>query len=116
MLMRLHNLGRSVRCLPAASTGGLALKFASPPWRARCDGLTPAGAGRHKPSAFPSLARARNDEVDMEDRDRLEELRHQAHIMGIKGNARMTEEELRAAVAKVNKGEQPQMPKREAKR
>ncbi|SCE93544.1 hypothetical protein GA0070214_103409 [Micromonospora chaiyaphumensis] len=51
----------------------------------------------------------------MEDGDRLEELRQQAHAMGIKANARMSEEELRAAVAKVNKGEQPQRPKRQAK-
>ncbi|WP_446210289.1 hypothetical protein [Micromonospora sp. IBSANI012] len=52
----------------------------------------------------------------MGDRDRLHELRQQAHNAGIEGNSKMTEEQLREALRRVAKGEQPQMAKHEAKR
>ncbi|GGR93093.1 hypothetical protein GCM10010169_41860 [Micromonospora fulviviridis] len=52
----------------------------------------------------------------MGDRDRLHELRQQAHSAGIEGNSKMTEEQLRDALRRVGKGEQPQMAKQHAKR
>jgi hypothetical protein len=52
----------------------------------------------------------------MGDQDRLHDLRQQAHNAGIEGNSKMTEGQLRDALKKVGKGEQPEMAKREAKR
>ncbi|MEE6263074.1 hypothetical protein [Plantactinospora sonchi] len=52
----------------------------------------------------------------MGDREQLHELRQQAHNSGIEGNSKMTEEQLREALRKVGKGEQPQMAKQKAKR
>jgi hypothetical protein len=50
------------------------------------------------------------------DRERLHELRQQAHDAGIEGNSKMTEEQLRDALRRVSKGERPQLAKHEAKR
>ncbi|SCF10018.1 hypothetical protein GA0074696_2726 [Micromonospora purpureochromogenes] len=55
-------------------------------------------------------------EVEMGNRDQLHDLRQQAHNAGIEGNSKMTEEQLRKALHKVGKGEQPEMAKHEAKR
>ncbi|MER7332725.1 MULTISPECIES: hypothetical protein [unclassified Micromonospora] len=52
----------------------------------------------------------------MGDRERLHELRQQAHNAGIEGNSKMTEEQLREALRRVDKGERPQMAKQHAKR
>ncbi|WP_262283581.1 hypothetical protein [Micromonospora sp. MA102] len=52
----------------------------------------------------------------MGDRDRLHELRQQAHSAGIEGNSKMTEQQLRDALRRVGKGEQPQMAKQQARR
>ncbi|MBQ0892659.1 hypothetical protein ABT214_08095 [Micromonospora purpureochromogenes] len=52
----------------------------------------------------------------MGNRDQLHQLRQQAHDAGIEGNSKMTEEQLRDALRRVGKGEQPQMAKQEAKR
>jgi hypothetical protein len=51
----------------------------------------------------------------MDDRERLHQLRQQAHDSGIQGNSKMTEEQLREALRKIGKGE-PQMAKHKAKR
>lgn len=51
----------------------------------------------------------------MGDREQLHELRQKAHNAGIEGNSKMTEDQLREALKKVGKGEQPQMAKQEAK-
>ncbi|SCE72231.1 hypothetical protein GA0070607_0785 [Micromonospora coriariae] len=51
----------------------------------------------------------------MADRDKLHDLRQQAHNAGIEGNSKMTEDQLRQALRKVGKGAEPQMAKREAK-
>ncbi|WP_157547876.1 hypothetical protein [Micromonospora sp. ATCC 39149] len=52
----------------------------------------------------------------MGDREKLHDLRQQAHDAGIEGNSKMTEEQLREALRKVSKGEPPQMAKQEARR
>ncbi|WP_406070919.1 hypothetical protein [Micromonospora sp. NBC_01638] len=52
----------------------------------------------------------------MDDRERLHELRQQAHDAGIEGNSKMTEQQLRDALRMVGKGKQPQMSKHNAKR
>ncbi|MFG1776439.1 hypothetical protein ACGFIR_04085 [Micromonospora sp. NPDC049051] len=52
----------------------------------------------------------------MGNQERLHDLRQQAHDAGIEGNSKMTEAQLREALRKVGKGEQPQMAKHEAKR
>ncbi len=52
----------------------------------------------------------------MTNREKLHDLRQQAHNKGIEGNSKMTEEQLREALRKVDKGERPQMAKHEAKR
>ncbi|MGW3601940.1 hypothetical protein [Micromonospora sp. NPDC005161] len=51
----------------------------------------------------------------MADRDKLHDLRQQAHNAGIEGNSKMTEDQLRQALRKVGKGAEPQMAKRQAK-
>ncbi|MFU8871670.1 hypothetical protein [Micromonospora sp. SL4-19] len=51
----------------------------------------------------------------MADRERLHDLRQQAHNAGIEGNSKMTEGQLQEALKRVSKGEQPQMAKRAAK-
>ncbi|MFU8850868.1 hypothetical protein ACNAW0_07760 [Micromonospora sp. SL1-18] len=51
----------------------------------------------------------------MGDRERLHELRQQAHNAGIEGNSKMTEGQLQEALKRVGKGESPQMAKRQAK-
>jgi len=52
----------------------------------------------------------------MSDREQLHELRQKAHDAGIQGNSKMTEDQLREALRRVGKGEQPQMAKQQAKR
>ncbi len=52
----------------------------------------------------------------MGDRQKLHELRQQAHNAGIEGNSKMTEDQLRDALRRTGKGEQPQMAKQQAKR
>ncbi|MFF3854383.1 hypothetical protein [Micromonospora sp. NPDC002575] len=52
----------------------------------------------------------------MADREQLHDLRQKAHDAGIEGNSKMTEDQLREALRRVGKGEQPQMAKREARR
>ncbi|MFG2166195.1 hypothetical protein [Micromonospora chersina] len=52
----------------------------------------------------------------MGNRERLHEMRQQAHSAGIEGNSKMTEQELRDALRRVGKGEKPQMAKEHAKR
>ncbi|WP_158610692.1 hypothetical protein [Micromonospora sp. BL4] len=51
----------------------------------------------------------------MADRDKLHDMRQQAHNAGIEGNSKMTEDQLRQALRKVGKGTEPQMAKRQAK-
>ncbi|MCM0678642.1 hypothetical protein NCC78_28805 [Micromonospora phytophila] len=51
----------------------------------------------------------------MADREKLHDLRQQAHNAGIEGNSKMTEDQLRQALRKVGKGAEPQLAKREAK-
>ncbi|MFI7426497.1 hypothetical protein ACIBPB_05880 [Micromonospora sp. NPDC049836] len=51
----------------------------------------------------------------MGDRNRLHEMRQQAHDKGIEGNSKMTEEQLRDALRRVGKGERPEMAKQQAK-
>ncbi|XTZ14421.1 hypothetical protein ACQSSU_23445 [Micromonospora echinospora] len=46
----------------------------------------------------------------MGDREKLHDLRQQAHDAGIEGNSKMTEEQLRDALRNVGKGEQPRWP------
>ena len=52
----------------------------------------------------------------MGDREQLHELRQKAHDAGIQGNSKMTEDQLREALRRVGKGEQPQTAKQQAKR
>ncbi|WP_428965838.1 hypothetical protein [Micromonospora fluostatini] len=52
----------------------------------------------------------------MGNRDSLHDLRQQAHDAGIEGNSKMTEDQLREALRRVGKGEQPQMAKQNARR
>ena len=52
----------------------------------------------------------------MGNREQLHELRQQAHNAGIEGNSKMTEDQLRDALRRVGKGEEPQMAKQHAKR
>lgn len=52
----------------------------------------------------------------MGDREQLHDLRRQAHEAGIEGNSKMTAEQLREALRRIGKGEQPQMAKHEATR
>ncbi|MFE9957606.1 hypothetical protein [Micromonospora sp. NPDC005299] len=52
----------------------------------------------------------------MGDRDRLHEMRQQAHNAGIEGNSKMTEQQLRDALRRLGKGERPEMAKQQAKR
>lgn len=52
----------------------------------------------------------------MAQREKLHDLRQQAHNAGIPGNSKMTERQLQQALNKVNKGVQPQEAKRQAKR
>lgn len=51
----------------------------------------------------------------MGNQDQLRDLRQKAHDMGIPGNSKMTEDQLREAMRMVNKGEDPQMAKEMAK-
>ncbi|MCW3818586.1 hypothetical protein ONA91_29520 [Micromonospora sp. DR5-3] len=51
----------------------------------------------------------------MADREKLHDLRQQAHNAGIEGNSKMTEGQLRQALNKVSKGANPQDAKRQAK-
>jgi len=51
----------------------------------------------------------------MGDREKLHDLRQQAHDAGIEGNSKMTEDQLRDALRRVGKGTEPQMAKREAR-
>lgn len=53
--------------------------------------------------------------VNMADREQLHELRRRAHDAGIEGNSKMTEDQLRRALAMVGRGADPQAAKREAK-
>ncbi len=46
----------------------------------------------------------------------LHEMRQRAHEMGIEGSSKMDMNQLRDALKKVNKGEEPMMAKQEAKR
>ena len=50
-----------------------------------------------------------------DEREQLHELRERGHEAGIEGSSKMTEAQLREALAKVNKGESPQEAKDEAK-
>ncbi|QYN39082.1 hypothetical protein K1T35_18905 [Pseudonocardia sp. DSM 110487] len=50
----------------------------------------------------------------MADDKELRDLRQQAHEAGIRGNSKMDEEQLREALRKVDKGEDPIKAKREA--
>ncbi|MEU4477560.1 hypothetical protein AB0F68_05730 [Micromonospora sp. NPDC023966] len=52
----------------------------------------------------------------MGDRDRLHEMRQQAHNAGIEGNSKMSESQLRDALRRVGKGEKPEMAKQNARR
>ena len=52
----------------------------------------------------------------MTNREKLHDLRQQAHNKGIEGNSKMTEGELRKALNKVSKGMEPQAAKQQAKR
>jgi len=52
----------------------------------------------------------------MADREKLHELRQQAHNAGIEGNSKMTEDQLKQALNKVGKGTSPQQAKQQAKR
>jgi len=45
----------------------------------------------------------------------LHELRRRGHEAGIEGSLKMTEDQLREALRKVDRGENPQAAKREAK-
>ncbi|MFR9775736.1 hypothetical protein ACL02O_06710 [Micromonospora sp. MS34] len=49
-------------------------------------------------------------------REQLHELRQKAHNAGIQGNSKMTEDQLRDALRRVDQGEQPQMAKQQARR
>ena len=51
----------------------------------------------------------------MGDREPLHDLRRKAHDAGIAGNSKMTEGQLREALKRVGKGEQPQAAKQNAK-
>lgn len=51
----------------------------------------------------------------MGDQEQLQELRQKAHDMGIEGNSKMTADQIRDAMKRISKGEQPQMAKQEAK-
>ena len=51
----------------------------------------------------------------MADRETLHELRQKGHEAGIEGSSKMDENQLREALAKVGKGENPDQAKREAK-
>jgi hypothetical protein len=53
-------------------------------------------------------------EADMGD-ETLHELRRQAHEAGIEGNSKMTEQQLREALRRVDQGAEPAEAKREAK-
>jgi hypothetical protein len=51
----------------------------------------------------------------MAGRDELHDMRQRAHEAGIQGSSKMSEEELRQALKKVDKGVEPVMAKRESK-
>jgi hypothetical protein len=51
----------------------------------------------------------------MSGQEDIHELRQRAHDAGIEGNSKMTEQQLRQALTKVGKGEDPMMAKQEAK-
>ncbi|GAA5196487.1 hypothetical protein GCM10023322_65510 [Rugosimonospora acidiphila] len=46
----------------------------------------------------------------------IHEMRQQAHDMGIEGSSKMDESELREALKRIGKGNDPMMAKQEAKR
>ncbi|NJP35439.1 hypothetical protein [Micromonospora thermarum] len=52
----------------------------------------------------------------MGNREQLHELRQKAHNAGIEGNSKMTEDQLRDALRRVDRGVEPQMAKQQAKR
>ncbi|GGM25003.1 hypothetical protein GCM10011608_07280 [Micromonospora sonchi] len=52
----------------------------------------------------------------MGNQEKLHQMRQQAHNAGIQGNSKMTEAQLREALRKVGKGENPQMAKHQAGR
>ncbi|WP_165823055.1 hypothetical protein [Micromonospora globispora] len=52
----------------------------------------------------------------MTNREKLHDLRQQAHNKGIEGNSKMTEGQLRDALKKVDKGTDPMAAKQQAKR
>ncbi|WP_446215277.1 hypothetical protein [Micromonospora sp. IBHARD004] len=52
----------------------------------------------------------------MSGREKLHDLRQQAHNAGIEGNSKMTEGQLRQALNKVGKGMDPMAAKQQAKR
>jgi hypothetical protein len=51
----------------------------------------------------------------MADREQLHDLRRRAHEVGIAGNSKMNERQLREALKKVEKGVDPMTAKREAR-
>ncbi|MBO4204582.1 hypothetical protein [Micromonospora echinofusca] len=52
----------------------------------------------------------------MTDRQELHELRQRAHDAGIEGNSKMSEQQLRAALQKIDQGMSPQRAKQETRR
>lgn len=52
----------------------------------------------------------------MTNREKLHDLRQQAHNKGIEGNSKMTEGQLQKALNKVDKGMDPMAAKQQAKR
>ncbi len=51
----------------------------------------------------------------MASQNELHDLRQRAHDMGISGNSKMTEQQLRQAMQKVSKGTDPMTAKQQAK-
>ncbi|MBF6328538.1 hypothetical protein [Nocardia transvalensis] len=51
----------------------------------------------------------------MAEQDTLTELRRRGHEAGIQGSSKMSEDQLREALSKVDRGEDPIQAKREAK-
>ncbi|MEV0392255.1 hypothetical protein [Polymorphospora rubra] len=52
----------------------------------------------------------------MADRENLHDLRKRAHQAGIEGNSKMSEQQLRNAMKRVDKGADPMMAKQSAKK
>ena len=67
------------------------------------------------PGARPSLAPVARMEAEMTGREQLHEMRQQAHKMGIEGNSKMTESQLKDAMKMADKGMKPQEAKQKAK-